>query len=350
MKRLSKLIKKISMEIIEFFKSLWGVSGAVLTFTILVVFFGAYVSYRDGKTSDRIDKGVTKIDTIVTDSKEKLEKANDDLQTTIGIANDNLKSTEAANKKLSQTSIQLQRNYEETLKTLEAANQAKDEALNAQKETLKSKDEVIGRLTGGNTYPKIELKKGGFYLTSIGGYTIQGLKVVIFIIPNYLDIPKQVTIDYLKGNKLDEKYIVPVFKKTYSRFWGNSSEVIDIPNFNGYLLTNNNAAHAFEVYFESEFKKWSQKIRIISHNGKWEVANILDEIPTTNIGNMNINGNNIYKLISENFPGKHANSNKGIFKIFPLYNSTPYEPFDTDFDMILYSPVHGVSNYSLDDL
>lgn len=358
MDRLNKLIKKIRMEIIEFLKSLWGISGGILAFTILVVILGAYVSYKDGKTSDRIDKGVADIDKIVTDSKKELDKANIELQKNIGLATANLKSTDVANKqlletneKLNQASLQLERNYKKTVDALKESIEAKEEALNAKNETIKSKDEVIGQFTGGNTYPKIELKKGGFYLTSLGGYTIPELNVRIFIIPNYLDIPKQVTIDYLKGNKIDTKYIIPVFNKTYPKFWaGHSAEIIDIANFNEYLLTNNNATHAFEIYFESKFKKWKQKIRIISHNGKWEVADILDEIPTTQKDNVRIFEKNIYSLISENFPAQQTNSHTGIIKIIPLFNTTPYHPFSIYYDMIDYSPAHGVSDYSLDEL
>lgn len=346
MKKISKIFKKIKMELIEFAKSLKGVSGAVLAFTIAVVILGAYVSFKNDKTNDRIDKGVKKIDRVADSTKDKLDKASDDLKNNLDLSQASLERVILANKqlletnqKLSQTSIQLQKNYEKTLKTLEAANKAKEEAIKAQNETINSKDEVIGQLTGGKSFPRISLKKGGFHISVQGEYSIPDLRIIIYALPNYLNIPAQVTSDYMKGKKTGPSYIFPIYSQQYYMVWADHLPgSIDIPNFNEYLPTNDGIMNGFDIILETKHKKWKQQIRIVSHNGKWEIADKLLEIPTTQKGNVMRIPDEIFTEISENFPAiRTANTKTGKMMFYITYNAQAYDASKPSFDYIEYN-------------
>lgn len=328
------------MDIMNFIKSLCGVSGGVLFLTICGVILGAYISYKDGKTSDRIDKGVGKIDTAVTNTETKLNKARKELLNVSNSVIDNLNETNKANGQLRTANGQLQQNYEQIVATL-------TEAINAKNEAIKSKDEIIGQITGGDSRPSLSLKKGGFYLRTQGTYSIPNLKIIIFIIPNCLNIPKDVTLDYLRG-KYNKDYIKPVFIKTYPKLWaGMDIEPIDIENFNSYLPNSDGIMNAIEIYFESDYKKWFQRIRIVSHNGKWEVADILEEIPTTQRDNNFSGENEIYKHVSENFP---AQFQSGTLKIIPFFNARLDHPTRLGAVPIDYNHENGISDRSFDNL
>lgn len=347
------------MELIEFAKSLKGVSGAVLAFTIAVVILGAYVSFKNDKTNDRIDKGVKKIDRVADSTKDKLDKASDDLKNNLDLSQASLERVILANKqlletnqKLSKTSIQLQKNYEETLKTLEAANKAKEEAIKAQNQTINSKNEVIGKLTGGESYPRIDIKKGGFYIAVQGEYSIPDLRITIYALPNYLNIPVQVTSDYLKGKNIGPSNIFPIYHQQYYMVWaGHSPGSIDIPNFNEYLPTNNGIMNGFDIILETKHKKWKQQIRMVSHNGKWEIAQKLLEIPTTQKDNVIRNPDEIFSEISENFPAiSTSNTNTGKMMIYITYNARAYDISKPSVDYIEYNHKNGAADREFDSL
>lgn len=341
------------MDIMNFAKSLIGVSGLLLLFTFACVVVGSYLSYKDGQIRDRIDSGVEKIDTIVTNSEIKLNNAGTTLLDNNALVLDNLGRTITANEQLRETneqlriaSAQLQQNYEQIAATLNKTIETKEEAIKAQKEAIKAQDEIIGQLTGGNSYPGLSLKKSGFYLTTKGSYGIPNLKIIIRIIPNCLNIPKNVTLDYLRGNQQNQDYIKPVFIKTYPKLWaGLNIEPIDIKNFNSYLPNGDGVMNAFEIYFESDHKRWVQRIRIISHNGKWEVADILDEIPTTQRDNNFSGENEIYKHVSENFPYQ-----SGTLKIIPFFNARLDHPTRLGAVAIEYNHENGISDRAFDSL
>lgn len=335
------------MELIDFLKSLWGVSGAVIGFTLLGLLFGAYLSYKDGKTSDRIDSGVGKIDTIVTNSENRLKDASESILINNALVIENLKKTIDANKQLQKTneqlgiaSGQLQQNYEQIVATLNTTIKVKDEA-------IKSKDEIIGQTTGGESYPSLSIKKGGFYLANRGIYSIPNLQVSIRLIPNCLNIPRNATLEYLRNEPTDPKYVIPIYYKKYPKLWaGLSIESIDIKNLNSYIPNDKGIMHAFEIYFESDYKRWMQRIRIISHNGKWEVAEVLDEIPTTQRSNVYSNEKEIFKHISENFPTFEG---LGTTKVIPFFNAKFDHPTRFNFIIIDYNQENGIAERSFDD-
>lgn len=328
------------MDIMNFIKSLYSVSGVLLLLTILCVFAGSYLSHKDGQIRDKIDAGVEKINTIVTNSEKKLNEANEALLKNNAIVTDNLEKTITANEQLQKASEQLQQNYKQIVETLNQTIEGKDT-------TIRAQEEVIGQTTGGDSYPKITLKKEGFYLTVQGIYSIPNLRVTIFLISNCLNIPKEVTIDYVRDGKINPTYIKTIFNDTYSKLWaGGHSNPIHIEDINDYLPTNDGVMHAFEIYYKSDFKIWEQKIRIISYKGKWEIADILNEIPTTQRDNIIYREKKIYSLVSENFPAHQTNLETGVSKFIPFFNARPYDPSKPYFELIDYNHGNGISNLS----
>lgn len=325
----------------NFAKSLISLSGFLLFFTVVCVFVGSYMSYKDGKIRDKIDTGVAKIDigvekidTIVTNSEKKLNDAGEALSKVNAVVVQNLEKSVKAGE-------QLEQSYKQIVETL-------NQTIEGKNATLKAQDEIIGQMTGGNSYPQLSLKKGGFYLTNKGIYSIPNLEISIRSIPNCLEIPREVTLDYLKRRQSNGDYIKPVFyKKPYKLWAGLHIESIDIKNFNSYLPNDNGIMNGFEIYFNSDHKRWVQQIRLISHNGSWEIADILYEIPTTQRDNNFSNQKEIYNHVSENFPVEYPT---GSFKIIPFFNAVFDHPTKFWFVPIEYNHKNAISGYSFDSL
>jgi hypothetical protein len=340
------------MYIINYFKSFKKnprmLSILLVVFSVAGVFLSAIISDRDGEIRDKIDKGVkaiedgvVKIDTIVNDSKSKLETANEALITNNNLVIDNLVRTQTANEQLIKASEQLQKNYEQIVEGLKKSIEAKEETINA-------KEEIIGQTTGGDSYPSLSLKKGGFYLSTLGTYSIPNLRVSIRLIPNCLSIPRKVTLKYLRNQPTDPKYVIPIYYEKYNRLWaGFKFEYIDIKNLKSYIPNDDSIMHAFEIYFESDYKKWIQRIRIISHNGKWEIADVLYEIPTTQRDNIFIREEPIYKHVSENFPAIVID---GATKIIYFFNADLEHPTNPTVEFIEYKNGNEISGCSFDEL
>lgn len=327
------------MDIMNFIKSLCGMSGAVLFFTVCVVILGSYISYKDGKTSDRIDKGVGKIDTAVTNTETKLNKAREELLSVSNSVIDNLKETNKANGQLRTANGQLQQNYEQIVATL-------TEAINAKNEAIKSKDEIIGKLMGGESYPELTLKKGGFYLTAIGKYNIPNLKISIILIQDCLEMPQEVTLNYLSKGELNRNYFKLLFHGELDLRSGVPSP-INIEDFKNNLPTESGKTHAFEVIFETKLKKWIQRIRITSFNGKWEVANILDEVHGSSEGNTFGGEKEILKQVSESYPPLFQDNNTKYIRFF---NTSIMHPKTGTPVPIDYNHQNGISDRSFDGL
>ncbi|AOZ98783.1 hypothetical protein BIW12_04670 [Flavobacterium commune] len=304
-------------------------------------------SIDNDNAQEKIKDGVIKIDEIVTNSEKKLNDAGEALSKNNTLVVDNLKKTikaseqlQEANEQLQKASEQLQKNYKQIVETL-------NQTIEGKNATIKAQDEVIGQITGGNSYPELSLKKGGFYLNTHGSFSIPNLKISIWVIPNCLNIPKKVTIDYLRENITDQKYIIPIVAIRYSKLWaGYNIQSIEVENFKSYLPNEDGNMHAFEIYFESDYKKWKQRIRIISHNGKWEIADLLDEIPTTQRDNIFFSEKEIYRHVSENFPSAQS----GAWKMIPFFNALPSDSAKLGIIPIEYNDKNGISDYSFDNL
>lgn len=353
------LLNNVNNEPSNFWDYLIGFPGLVILLTLIGLIIGSYLSFDNDKKSGKMRKGIDDINAIVITTENKLKEASAKLESNIDIAKLNLDKVTLANvqlletnEKLNKASLQLLDNYNKTLEALEASNKAKDEAINAQNETLKSKDEIIGLLTGGSSFPRISLKKGGFHISVQGEYSIPDLRIIIYALPNYLNIPAQVTSDYMKGKKTGPSYIFPIYSQQYYMVWaGHLPGSIDIPNFNEYLPTNDGIMNGFDIILETKHKKWKQQIRIVSHNGKWEIADKLLEIPTTQKGNVMRIPDEIFTEISENFPAiRTANTKTGKMMFYITYNAQAYDASKPSFDYIEYNHNNGAADREFDSL
>lgn len=182
-------------------------------------------------------------------------------------------------------------------------------------------------------------------MTVVGAYNIPGLKVKIGLIQNCLNIPENRTTDYLQ-----DKVGVAIFnieiQKEYSKLWTVPfSQSIKFKNMKDYLTHDNFQLHGFEIYFESTYKKWGQKIRILAHNGNWEIADVLFEIPTIQKDNNYSSEKKIYEHVSEGFP---TLSGAEPYKLVPFFNKSPYNQRGALIIPIKYNHDNGISNYSFD--
>lgn len=330
----------------DYIKSLWGAPGLILAMTIVCVIWASKSSYDNDEAQKKIKKGVGKIDTIVTNSEQTLNNASKDLLDNTNLVLDNLERTKIANEQLMQASEQLQENYKQIVQGLKESIKAKEEAINAKNEAIKSKDEIIGKLMGGESYPGLTLKKGGFYLTAIGKYNIPNLKIAIILIRDCLEIPQEVTLNYLSKNDLNGSY----FKLLYHSELDLRAGVpypINIENFKNNLPVDDRKTHAFEIVFETKLKKWIQRIRITSFKGKWEIANILDEVHGSSEGNTFGGEKEILKQVSEDYPALFENNYK---KYILFFNSSLMHPKTGTPVPMEYNDQNGISDCSFDDL
>lgn len=350
------LLNNVNNEPSNFWDYLIGFPGLVILLTLIGLIIGSYLSFDNDKKSGKMRKGVDDINAIVITTENKLNEASTNLESNIDIAKLNLDKVTLANvqlletnEKLNKASLQLLDNYNKTLEALEASNKAKDEALLAKNETIKSKDEIIGQLTGGNSFPRISLKKGGFHISVQGVYSLYDVKVTIRLIPNFLKIPKQTTQDYLKGLQPDSKYIITFNQFTFPKLLsGSLPGSINIKDFNSYFTRNEEDMHAIDIFIESDRKIWFQRTRLVTHNGKWEVADILKEIPSVQKDNSFNDGTPIFNTVSEKFPLYYPNNEN--WKLIILYNAGEYEINKKAYDFIEYKNGNGMSDFSFDEL
>lgn len=332
--------------LLDYFKSLWGAPGLILAMTIVCVIWASKSSYDNEEVQKKIKKGVGKIDTIVTNSEQTLNNASKDLLDNTNLVLDNLERTKIANEQLMQASEQLQENYEQIVATLNKTIEAKEESINAKNEAIKSKDEIIGKLMGGESYPELTLKKGGFYLTAKGKYNIPNLKIAIILIQDCLEIPQEVTLNYLSKNDLNRGYFKLLYHNELDLRLGGPFP-IDIENFKNNLTVEDRKTHAFEIVFETKLKIWKQRIRITSYKGKWEIANILDEVHGSSEGNAFGGEKEILKQVSDGYPALFENNHK---KYILFYNSSITNPKTGTPVPIEYNDQNGISDRSFDDL
>jgi polyhydroxyalkanoate synthesis regulator phasin len=300
--------KKNKMNIIEFLTSAQFI---ILIITVIGASVVAISTYKDGKIRDEINQGIKKIDTIVNNSEIKLNESAKKLS-------ENLEETKNANEKLKKT---YKNTVENLAKTIEAKNA-----------TIESQTEILGQITGGDSYPAISLKNDGFYISVKGAYSIPNLKVQINAIANLAVYPEINIKRDTDINKLKEK----IFNLHYGKLWKTTpfAEFIPFKNINEFLNKTENHIHGFDIIFNSDYKKWKQYIRIISHKGRWEIEDVLVEIQTTQVTGMQ-SDKFVYTHVSELFP---INS-KEIYKYFSSN--------DLSF-LIEYNAENGIGSLPLD--
>ncbi|MBA4318144.1 MAG: hypothetical protein C0412_07065 [Flavobacterium sp.] len=310
----------------------------ILILTFIIAFFAYYNSNQDEKTKKDIKDNTDSLKSTAKKTIENLNEVNREILESQAQAKKTFEKVNRTYENTFENLAQTEKNYDVTLENLQKTIEAKDA-------TISSQNEIIGQITGGNSYPQVTLKKDGFYLRVVGPYNIPNLKIQIGLIQDCLNISENLTLDYLHGKVTDEIYTVKI-QKEYSKLWTVPfSQIIEFKNMKNYLSQHNGQMHAFEIYFESAYKKWGQKIRIVSHNGNWEIADVLYEIPTIQRDNVYNSEKEIYEHVSENFPTLLKAES---YKLVPFFNKSPYKEKGGLIIPIKYDHTNGISNYSFD--
>jgi hypothetical protein len=262
----------------EFFSSPYFYAAIVCVAAIVA----AYGSSRIAKTRKAI-----------AERTEKLVKSADstlaELKNTSKIIDSSLFETKQANKKLEENKNSIIENLNKTIEVKEA--------------TIQAQKDIIGQITGGDSYPRLSLSNKGFHVTSEGTYNIPNLNVKVFFLKDYLNIPSEITASYLTENK-ESEFIYKIIDKTLSKLWLNGrSPLLEIDKKIIRSIINTNSS-GFDIYFASEYRRWVQKIRLIKHpkEEKWGVIDIMHSEKITTPEDDPRRTRRIYLEISDNFP------------------------------------------------
>ncbi|WP_348823324.1 hypothetical protein [Flavobacterium aestuarii] len=198
-----------------------------------------------------------------------------------------------------------ERNYKTNLENLERTLDAKNSILESQKD-------MISRLTGGDSYPYFTISNKKLKLNINGKYNIPNLHFEIYFLKDYLiqepnNLKKYLFQGILNTNiiKLKENTISKLFVNQYNNGLELSDEVLQHIRDDQYS--------GIDIKFTSEFKKWSQTIRLnknILDQNTLEICNVIYELKETKSDNpfelakrikaeASINFNLPFKLIKE---------------------------------------------------
>lgn len=246
------------------------------TYAVIITIAAFLAAYG----STQVNKQTKKIGETAEMTLEELEKASEKI-------NLSLKEAESANLKLKENNQSIVRNLQKTIETKEA--------------TIKSKEEVIGLLTGGDSYPSILFKKNkGFYLLVNGEYGIPNLHIQVAYFKDFLNTQIISLASYLNNN-IPVDNISLVYSNSFPRTYPRSLHSIELKELN--IDLNKEISHGFDFIFTSEYKKWIQRIRLIPVKGKWEVLYALEEVMTHDKDKTKLsNISDIYFKVSKDYP------------------------------------------------
>lgn len=245
----------------------------------LAAFLAAWGSYRIGKIRNDI---ANRTATLV----ESADKSLTELRKVGNSLNISLERIEHANLKLEENKKSIFETYEKTIES--------------QKAIIQSKDEILGMITGGDSYPKIALFKDNIYVFVNGTYGIPDLKIEIYHLKNIDKIQASDISRYL-SNGTESDNISKVYSGETKNLGAGLAHPIDCGYIKNELMKI--VPQGFDIIFVGGFKKWIQRIRLYPINGKWERLDGLEEtrtfIKTNNLTDMK---STIYFKASENFP------------------------------------------------
>ena len=219
----------------------------------LAAFLAAFGSSRINRQRNEIYKTTKEIVDTAKITLDELKIAGDSI-------NKSLKEAKEANSKL-------QENKDKIIETLNKTIENKET-------TLKAQERIIGILTGGDSFPTILFDKKGFFLASFGEYGIPNLQLQIIHISNYQNCPIESLSLYLNENEIDDNIKI-VYDKSFTKTFAGTIDLISFSDLD--VVLDKNKSHAFDFNFNSDLKRWTQRIRLFPVNGRWEVLNGLEE-------------------------------------------------------------------------
>lgn len=276
------------------------------TYAIIVAiaaFIAAIGSYQINKKRNEIAETTKSLVNTADSTMSELKKASIQINTS-------LEQTKKANQKLDDNKVRIIANLNKTL-------EAKDATITAQ-------NEIIGQLTGGQSYPKIGIGESCFYILINGKYSIPECEIEIILLKDYLTAPFNVTDNYLKNGIKDGKYFKTLEKLKYPKLWKNGSS-ISIPfKEDVYNIVMNSQSFGFDIFYVSSFKRWKQEIRFLRfYEDKSDFGifdKLIEENPSQDEDN-NVKTKILIMQISDKFPTEFIEAKtKKKFCHIDLYN------------------------------
>lgn len=236
---------------------------------LAVLIISAFITYLSSNDDAKIKKAIDdKTDTLVAKGKETIDTLNK-ISKDVAIAQNQLDST-YLNSVLNLEQSVL--NHQTTLENLKRTIEAKEKI-------LKSQNDMLSRLTGGNSFPYITISHNKLQLHLDGDHGIPDLRIEIF----FLNISKN------KDNDIYKKYIyegilnkdiIKFYDNTFTKLYVNKTyQDIVIPNEILESIMKNNDS-GFDIRYNSGYKSWTQCIRLhknMSDTKQIEIFNILYE-------------------------------------------------------------------------
>ena len=137
---------------------------AIFILTVIAAFFVWINSVKDSKIRDQINSGVDTLKIQSDETIRRLKDANRDISVS-------LEKTKKANEQLAENNQKISENYRKTI-------EAKEAIIDAQKD-------IIGQITGGDSYPSIVMTRNQFFLLVNGTYGIPNLNIQIYYLKDY---------------------------------------------------------------------------------------------------------------------------------------------------------------------
>ncbi|SDW06047.1 hypothetical protein SAMN05444338_101177 [Flavobacterium degerlachei] len=247
---------------------------------LIVLIIGAFFSYisaeKDNIKKDEIE---AKTDSLVKTGKETIDNLNI-------VSKDVLKAQEQANI----TYNKIKETYDNTIENLEKSDlnyktnlENLERTLEAKNSILESQKDMISKLTGGDSYPYFTIEAKKLKLNINGKYSIPNLHFVIYFLKDYLLEDENNLKKYLFEGKMSTN-ILKINEGTIPKLFVNK-------NYNSLELSNvvlqsikDDTYSGIDIKFTSEFKTWSQTIRLnknILDNNIIEICNVIYELKDT---------------------------------------------------------------------
>lgn len=142
--------------------------------------------------------------------------------------------------------------------TLEKTLEAKDATISAQKD-------ILGQITGGDSFSSYDLIQKQLRLRIQGDYSIPNLKIKIYFLKNYIKIPFQEINEYLKKDVQNSKSINMIFDGGYEKLFQNVwVKPFELPRDVLSSIYEDDFA-GFDIYFTTDYKCWKQSIRLMKN-------------------------------------------------------------------------------------
>lgn len=226
---------------------------------------------------------------------------------------------------LSQVNNEVIESHKKLIKTYDKVIENLNKTIETKETVISTQHEIIGQLTGGNSYPRIGVGDKSFFVIAEGTYSIPECNIEIVLIRNYIDTPIDATYNYLEKKELDNTNFISVCNTSFPKLWINS-KTIQIPYKDIiYESIKNDDSFGFDIYYNSPFKRWLQHIRFLrfpDNKEKFGIVDILTEEKSYSKKRDYSKITTIFREVSNEFPTVifEEKTNKKFYLIDLYYN------------------------------